>query len=233
MTMDDFPLHPHALAAFHALPEADQNLVLRELSRWWPQPRRQWPAERLLSWSSQPGMALFCIDDRWGVTIQWRGEQPVEITALMRRKVEVVSTAPETPALRNPDGSLVLGGRRAHHGTVLLVIVFVVVYDPQQGGDAFLARSGHRRIELAVFPDRHLPAPAQVVSSLKTIWSRDGFPVPAALFLVERPPAIRFPIPSQKTMPRAFAVALPAPPGHAILCHLHPTAAVLGGKGAS
>lgn len=125
MTIADFPLHPRALTAFQAQPEADQNLILQELSRWWNQPRSQWPADRLLPWSAQLGREIFCIDDRFGIVVRWYGSQAAEVMTILRRTVEVFPTEPKTPVLRNPDSLLALGVAAITAGVVFMLLSWV------------------------------------------------------------------------------------------------------------
>ncbi len=71
-------------------------------------PRGQWPAARLLPSSARPDEILFSVDDRWGVAVRWQGEHAVQIMAVLRRTVEVVSTEAPRSVWNNPDALLAL-----------------------------------------------------------------------------------------------------------------------------
>jgi hypothetical protein len=103
LKMDTIPWHTRALVAFQELSDEDRKLILQELAHWWPLPRSEWPAERLVRSRARLDEDVFIVNEHWGIGVRWHEEQAVEITALRRRIVKIVSTEKPKPAWRNPD----------------------------------------------------------------------------------------------------------------------------------
>jgi hypothetical protein len=135
MSIDDFPLHPRARTAFQALSEAEQSLVLQELTRWWNLPRNQWPADRLISHKHQADVSVFVLYDNCGVQVQWHGEKAAEITSLMRRNIEIAPKAQERPPLLRDPAFLLFAGALVWIIGLLTMIGTLVAIAEQRPGD--------------------------------------------------------------------------------------------------